>query len=137
MKSSNSFIRGSSALIALAVVLACGGGDEIAGNSYPLTSSVTLKGTNNDTNNIHFVINAEPYDPSNRVLPGETKDRLSASTYTWTNDADTKTFNVFAGRNGVNLDGPATVTLSGADRMRGHYIIATWDGTNLTARPYP
>ena len=90
-------------------------------------------GVNTDGTNIHFVMNAEPYDPSNRVTANTTADRASTFTLKWDKATDIRAISVFAGRNGANLAGPISVTMTGDDRMQGKYILATWDGTTLTA----
>ncbi len=113
-------------------ILACGGSSStIAGNSFPLTASVVIVATNNDVENAHFLINAEAFDPSNRVPPGTTRTRNSEDTWTWDNAGHTRSFSVFVGRNSVVLD-TAVVTISGDQRMQGYHITANWDGTNLT-----
>lgn len=100
-------------------------------NSFPLTASVVIVATNNDVENAHFMINAEPFDISNRVSPGQTRSRNSEDTWTWDNAGHTRSFSVFVGRNSVVLD-TAVVTISGDQRMQGYHITANWDGTNLT-----
>jgi hypothetical protein len=133
MKSTYLKFKFLAGVLTLALIVACGGGGSTAGHSFPLTSSVTIRGVNSDGTNIHFVMNAEPYDPSNRVTANTTADRASTFTLKWDNASDIRAISVFAGRNGANLAGPISVTMTGDDRMQGKYILATWDGTNLTA----
>ncbi|MBW7928850.1 MAG: hypothetical protein H3C58_12375 [Fimbriimonadaceae bacterium] len=119
-------------VVALGTILACGGsGSDVAGDHYPLTASVVIVATNRDADNAHFMINAEPFDISNRVVSGATRSRNSLDTWTWDNAGHVRTFNVFVGRGGVVLDN-ATVDISGDQRMQGYHITASWDGTDLT-----
>ena len=108
-----------------------GSSSTIAGNSFPLTASVVIVATNNDVENAHFLINAEAFDPSNRVPPGTTRTRNSEDTWTWDNAGHSHAFSVFVGRGGVVLD-TAVVNITGDQRMQGYHITANWDGTNLT-----
>lgn len=118
--------------MALGTILACGGSSSsVAGNHFPLTASVVIVATNHDSDNAHFLINAEPFDVSNRVPPGATRSRNSLDTWTWDNAGHSRAFNIFVGRGGVVLD-TAVVNITGDQRMQGYHITANWDGTNLT-----
>lgn len=123
-------VRVTLAIFAL-LIIACGGGGDTAGNHYPLTAHVDVSGFNMDAENIHFVVNGEPYDPSNRVTPGATVVRSTAASYTWNEASSVVTFNVFAGRNGVTLD-TKVISMTGDQRMSGAKIRAAWNGSALT-----
>lgn len=122
------FARAASAATALALILACGGGgSDVAGNHFPLTSSVAVQCVNNDGQNVHILIGGEAFNPPvNRVGPGLTLNRTSPLSYTWDTATDTVTITIFAGRNGVVLD-QGNVTLTGQDRMDGKGIRAVWN----------
>lgn len=123
-------VRVTLALFAL-LIIACGGGGDTAGSHYPLTAHVDLIGFNMDAENIHFVVNGEPYDPSNRVTPGATVTRSTTNSYTWNDASSVVTFNVFAGRNGATLDSK-TISITGDQRMDGAKIRAAWNGSVVT-----
>ncbi len=120
-------LRAFAALTALSIVLACGGGGDIAGNQFPLTASITLVAVNNDVQNVHLLINGEAFDPAvNRVTPGATVTRMSPQTFTWDNAATTIGFTIFAGRNGATF-AQGSISLTGDQRMSGMRIRAVFN----------
>lgn len=122
-------LRLASATIALAVVCACGGGgSDVSGNHFPLTSSVAVRCVNNNlTQPIHILIGGESFNQAaNQVAAGTTRNRTSPLSYTWDTANDTVTITIFAGRNGTVMD-QGNVILTGQDRMDGKGIRAVWN----------
>ncbi|MCW5942307.1 MAG: hypothetical protein KIS66_08750 [Fimbriimonadaceae bacterium] len=122
-------VRVTIALFVL-LILACGGSDSSSGTSYPLTTFVRILGVNNDSANIHFLINSEDFADYNRVLAGTASERSSAGNYTWNSETSQVSFTVRAGRNGTVLR-EQMITMTGAERGRGMKLRALWDGGNL------
>jgi len=116
-------------MLGLVVVLACGGGgSDVSGNHYPLTSSVSVACVNNDAAlPVHILIGGEAFNQAaNQVPASSTRNRTSPLSYTWDTATDTVTITIFAGRNGTVLD-QGDVTLTGDDRMQGKGIRAVWN----------
>ncbi|MCW5942306.1 MAG: hypothetical protein KIS66_08745 [Fimbriimonadaceae bacterium] len=123
-------VRVTLAFFAL-LIIACGGGGDTAGSHYPLTSHVDIVGFNMDADNIHFVVNGEAYDASNRVTPAATVTRSTAASYTWNDASSVVSFTVKAGRNGSDLDSK-TISMTGDQRMNNMKIRAVWNGSVVT-----
>lgn len=120
-------LRFAGSLMGLAIILACGGsGADVHGNTYPLTSSITVEGVNNDNQNVHILIGGEAFDPGvNRLTPGASNSRSSPLSYRWDSGTDTVDLTVFAGRNGATF-AQGTVTLTGDERMIGTRVRAVF-----------
>ncbi|GMV89220.1 MAG: hypothetical protein AMXMBFR81_21510 [Chthonomonas sp.] len=129
VKTKLSPVRIATGLVAATVILACGGSGT-TGNNYPLVTSVRLRASNLDVDNIHFLINTETFSASNRVAPSTTMERTSEFSYTWDSATQVNEFRVYCGRGGVVLDSEM-ITMSGDQRMQGKKIAATWDGTDV------
>lgn len=116
-------------LVAATVILACGGSGT-TGNNYPLVTSVRIRASNLDTENVHVVINTEANSPLNRVAPSTTMERTSDFSYTWDSATQVNEFRVLC-RRGVDVLDSEMITMSGDQRMQGKKIAATWDGTDV------
>lgn len=123
-------VRFLSGLVAATVILACGGSGT-TGSSYPLTTSVRLRASNMDVENIHFVINSETNSAENRVPPSTTLERTSVHSYTWDSASQVNEFRVYCRRGDTTYDSEM-ITMSGDQRMQGKKIGAVWDGTDVT-----
>lgn len=119
--------RSLAALTALVTILACGGGDGVPGNSFPLTSSIAVICVNNDAQNVHILFMNEDYNPNiNRVTPGATVNRFTPQSFNWNAAGDTQTVTVRAGRNGVDIT-QGTIVMSGQQRMDDKRIRAVFN----------
>ena len=120
-------IRNITAFVGLSVILACGGGSDVAGNSFPLTSSIAVICVNNDAQNVHILFMNEGYDPNvNRVLPGTTVNRFTPQSFNWNAAGDTQTITVRAGSGGNDIT-QGTIVMSGQQRMDDKRIRAVFN----------
>lgn len=129
VKTKLSPVRIATGLVAATVILACGGSGT-TGNNYPLVTSVRIRASNLDTENVHVVINTEANSPLNRVAPSTTMERTSDFSYTWDSATQVNEFRVYCRRGDLVLDSEM-ITMSGDQRMQGKKIAATWDGTDV------